>query len=154
MDCVGQAPSTLFQRWSTEISSPHNGDTSEKLDQHDSSQGTSPQEALDLEKAETIHETRNGTRNGVYKTGSGRISRIQSSQQRRTTTFGHPLSHVQTSGDVLVEFDGPDDPYRPINWPFRKKVVTTALYGFTTMGSTWASSVWVHGMIEHLNRVC
>jgi MFS family permease len=41
-----------------------------------------------------------------------------------------------------VDFDGPDDPYRPINWPFRKKVVTTLLYGLTTMGSTWASSVY------------
>jgi MFS family permease len=43
---------------------------------------------------------------------------------------------------VLVTFDGPDDPYNPINWPFKKKVITTVLYGFTTMGSTWASSVF------------
>lgn len=40
-----------------------------------------------------------------------------------------------------MDFDGEDDPYRPLSWPFRKKVVTTLLYGLTTMGSTWASSV-------------
>lgn len=41
-----------------------------------------------------------------------------------------------------MDFDGPDDLYKPINWPFRKKVITTMLYGFTTMGSTFASSVY------------
>jgi hypothetical protein len=41
-----------------------------------------------------------------------------------------------------VDFDGEDDPYRPLNWPFRKKVVTTMLYGLTTMGATWSSSVY------------
>lgn len=41
-----------------------------------------------------------------------------------------------------MDFDGEDDPYRPINWPFRKKLVTTLLYGLTTMGATWASSVY------------
>jgi hypothetical protein len=56
--------------------------------------------------------------------------------------FSHPLTHTPTSADVVVEFDGPDDPYNPMNWPFRKKVITTVLYGFTTMGSTWASSVY------------
>ena len=49
---------------------------------------------------------------------------------------------MKTSPDAIVDFDGPDDPYRPINWPFRKKLITTLLYGLTTMGSTWASSVY------------
>lgn len=56
--------------------------------------------------------------------------------------FQHPLLHEQTGPDVIVEFEGLDDPYRPINWPFKKKVWTTALYGFTTMGATFASSVY------------
>jgi hypothetical protein len=55
--------------------------------------------------------------------------------------FRHPLAQVPTTKDVIVDFDGPDDPYRPLNWTFKKKVVTTLLYGLTTMGSTWASSV-------------
>jgi hypothetical protein len=41
----------------------------------------------------------------------------------------------------IVDFDGPDDPYRPLNWPMRKKLITTFLYSFTTMGSTWASTM-------------
>jgi hypothetical protein len=55
--------------------------------------------------------------------------------------FRHPLAQVPTTKDVIVDFNGPDDPYRPLNWTFKKKVVTTLLYGLTTMGTTWASSV-------------
>ncbi|KAL9580053.1 MAG: hypothetical protein Q9212_004722 [Teloschistes hypoglaucus] len=73
---------------------------------------------------------------------NSRVSRIQTLTKRETARFTHPLSHTKTTQDVLVDFDGPDDPYCPINWPFRKKLVTTLLYGFTTMGSTWASSVY------------
>ncbi|KAK3168327.1 hypothetical protein OEA41_004774 [Lepraria neglecta] len=53
-----------------------------------------------------------------------------------------PYPNVKTSADVVVDFDGPDDRYNPLNWPFRKKFITTVLYGFTTMGSTWASSIF------------
>jgi hypothetical protein len=67
------------------------------------------------------------------------LSRIRS--RRPIGPFQHPLALVPTSKDVLVDFDGPDDPYRPMNWTFKKKVVTTLLYGLTTMGSSWASSV-------------
>ncbi|MCJ1409724.1 hypothetical protein MMC19_003807 [Ptychographa xylographoides] len=93
----------------------------------------------DLEKAATVREP------GLGNTmSSGRVSRIQSLTNRRTRDgiFTHPMSHAKTSEDVLVDFEGPDDPYRPLNWPFRKKVVTTLLYGLTTMGATFASSVY------------
>ena len=46
----------------------------------------------------------------------------------------------------IVDFDGPNDPYRPINWPLSKKLVHTALYGFTTMSTPWASSVYSPAM--------
>ena len=92
----------------------------------------------DLEKADTVDDTQ------AAVTGASRVSRMQSLARRKTRegTFSHPLSHSKTSTDVLVDFDGPDDPYRPLNWPMRKKVVTTVLYGFTTMGATFASSVY------------
>lgn len=48
--------------------------------------------------------------------------------------FTHPLYHVKTADDVIVQFDGPDDPYLPLNWSFSKKAVTTVLYGLSTMG--------------------
>lgn len=94
---------------------------------------------LDLEKADTIKDQE------ATATTIDRVSRIQSLTRRSTRGAGwtHPLSHVKTTNEVLVDFDGKDDPYRPLNWPLRKKITTTLLYGFTTMGSTWASSVYV-----------
>ncbi|KAI9815117.1 MAG: hypothetical protein M1827_002960 [Pycnora praestabilis] len=93
--------------------------------------------AVDLEKADTV---RSATGTSI---GGQQVSRFRSlggvSDRGR---FSHPLTHTKTSTDVVVDFDGPDDVYRPLNWPFRKKVITTVLYGFTTMGATWASSVY------------
>ncbi|KAI4163259.1 MAG: hypothetical protein LQ342_003195 [Letrouitia transgressa] len=78
---------------------------------------------------------------------SNRISRYSSLIRRPTTgqNFDHPFAHVQTSPDNIVGFDGEDDPYNPKNWPLKKKMATTALYGLATMGSTWASSVYASG---------
>ncbi|PYH90317.1 MFS multidrug transporter [Aspergillus ellipticus CBS 707.79] len=73
------------------------------------------------------------------------ISRIRSREPGQTARFTHPLSHTKTSEDMIVDFDGDDDPYKPMNWSFRKKAVTTVLYGLTTMGATWASSIFSTG---------
>ena len=116
----------------------------------------------DLEKADTIYEDNGNVLESAR--ASGRISRIQSLTRRNTRAgiFSHPLSHVKTTADVLVDFEGPDDPYMPLNWPLRKKVLTTVrdtlfvgtisarnllnmiqmLYGLTTMGATLNSSVY------------
>lgn len=59
--------------------------------------------------------------------------------------FQHPCGHKPTGEDVIVDFDGPHDPYKPINWPIRKKVITTLVYGFITMGATWASASYSAG---------
>lgn len=69
------------------------------------------------------------------------ISRIRSRDPGQTATFNHPLTHTKTSQDVIVDFDGPDDPYRPLNWSFTKKAVTTVLYGLTTMGELGLISI-------------
>jgi len=90
----------------------------------------------DLEKAETSHSLGNSNLNR-------RISRVESLRRGSIPgRFSHPLSHVKTSEANVVDFDGADDPYRPLNWPFRKKCITTLLYGLTTFGSTWASAVY------------
>ncbi|ENH66799.1 hypothetical protein FOC1_g10007455 [Fusarium oxysporum f. sp. cubense race 1] len=44
--------------------------------------------------------------------------------------------------DHLVTFDGPDDPHNPMNWPFRKKFITTISYGLTTCWITLASAIF------------
>ena len=103
---------------------------------------TNMDDETDLEKADTIHEV--SGLSAVTGTSNGRITRIQSLTRRNTRsgTFSHRLSHIKTTADVVVDFDSEDDPYRPLNWPFRKKAITTLLYGITTMGATFASSVY------------
>ena len=64
----------------------------------------------------------------VSEIGSGR-------DNQKNDTVGEPSSHV-------VTFDGPDDPYNPMNWPFRKKFITTILYGLTTCWITMASAIF------------
>jgi DHA1 family multidrug resistance protein-like MFS transporter len=71
------------------------------------------------------------------------VSRIRT--RPNIPPFDHPLSHTPTTAEVIVDFEGPDDPYRPINWPTKKKVITTLLYGLTTMTATWASSAYSAG---------
>ena len=53
---------------------------------------------------------------------------------------------MATGVEMIVDFDGKDDPYRPMNWPFRKKVITTILYGFTTSWITFASAIYSAGV--------
>ncbi|TVY85148.1 Efflux pump bik6 [Lachnellula suecica] len=100
--------------------------------------------ALDLEKQDTETQSIQNSRPNTSNAVRSRISRTQSITGRASNRnrFSHPLAHVKTSEAEIVDFDGEDDPYRPINWPFRKKVVTTLLYGLTTMGATWSTSVY------------
>lgn len=70
------------------------------------------------------------------------LSRIRS---RPTPVFTHPLAGKETHEDVLVDFDGPDDPYRPMNWPMKKKAITVMLYGLVTMSAAYASSSYSAG---------
>lgn len=76
---------------------------------------------------------------------SGTEAVLSHIRSRPVYTFSHPLAHVPTTTDELVDFEGPDDPYHPTNWPMRKKVVTTLLYGLVTMSATWASSSYSSG---------
>ncbi|CAG8956279.1 hypothetical protein HYFRA_00003659 [Hymenoscyphus fraxineus] len=110
--------------------------------------------AHDLEKQITQKEATQRPTSGTRTTSSARVTRTQSLTNRGSyrNQFTHPLSRVKTTEAEIVDFDGEDDPYRPINWPFRKKVVTTLLYGLTTMGSTWASSVYAPGVTQISNE--
>ncbi|KAL1635899.1 hypothetical protein SLS58_010067 [Diplodia intermedia] len=104
-----------------------------------------PGVSAELEKAETIHPV-NSRQPSVSRTQSRAhsvLSRVRS--RRPVAPFSHALSHAKTGPDVIVDFDGEDDPYRPLNWENRKKVITTVLYGFTTMGASFASSVYSAG---------
>lgn len=73
-------------------------------------------------------------------TASMALSRLRSRNPRGQ--FTHPLVNEKTLPDHVVDFDGEDDPYRPMNWTFKKKAITTFLYGLTTMGTTLSSSIF------------
>ena len=88
----------------------------------------------------------------IRETYSNTISTIRSRNPGQTRTYTHPLTNEKTGPDVLVDFDGPDDPLRPLNWPLRKKVITTALYGFTTAGATLSSSIYASGIQQVSHR--
>jgi DHA1 family multidrug resistance protein-like MFS transporter len=70
------------------------------------------------------------------------VARVRS---RPVPRFTHPLSRQKTSQEHIVDFEGPEDPYHPLNWTLHKKVSTTLLYGLVTMTATWASSSYSAG---------
>ncbi|KAI8653607.1 hypothetical protein NCS55_01348200 [Fusarium keratoplasticum] len=100
--------------------------------------------------ANSTHYSMNGntTGLGLTRTISRRESILSRIRSRPVPQFTHPLSHIKTTEDQLVDFDGPDDPYRPMNWPTKKKVLTTLLYGLVTMSATWASSSYSAGTAQ------
>lgn len=51
--------------------------------------------------------------------------------------------------ETLVDFDGLNDPLKPLNWPMKKKIVVTGLYSLCTMGTTWASTMLVSSYPRH-----
>ncbi|KAB8303178.1 hypothetical protein EYC80_004625 [Monilinia laxa] len=100
---------------------------------------------LDLERQDTL-------RHPVVeiKSTPARVTRSQSlTHLSIKQKFTHPYFHMKTTEAELVDFSGPDDPYQPLNWPFRKKLITTLVYGLFTMTSTWASSVYSPA-VEHI----
>ncbi|KAI1206468.1 polyamine transporter 1 [Annulohypoxylon truncatum] len=91
----------------------------------------------------------NGPSRSLSRTVSRRDNVLSRVRSRPTIPpFSHPLAKVKTGQDCLVDFDGPDDPYRPVNWPRHKKVATTLLYGLVTMTATWASSSYSAGTAQ------
>ncbi|KAI9934942.1 hypothetical protein MW887_000563 [Aspergillus wentii] len=48
--------------------------------------------------------------------------------------------------DKYVDFEGPDDPLNPLNWPMKKRVYISVLLGLTTMIVAMASSIYSAAM--------
>lgn len=108
-------------------------------------------------RGESLYRTRSGAPGAAGAISTSLAQPITRAISRRDTIlsrvrtrptvppFDHPLAHQPTTTEVLVDFDGKDDPYRPINWPTKKKVLTTALYGLCTMSASWASSSYSAG---------
>ncbi|KAI5304958.1 hypothetical protein KEM56_005622, partial [Ascosphaera pollenicola] len=52
---------------------------------------------------------------------------------------------LPASDDYVVEFDGPEDPLHPQNWPFSKKFITSAILCWTTINTSFSSSIFSAG---------
>lgn len=77
------------------------------------------------------------------------LSRVLTSRR----TFSNPIPNM--GGDkpmpppvnpdrkqYMVEFDGPDDPICPLNWPTRKKVILGGALSFVTATIAWGSAIF------------
>ncbi|KAK7921199.1 hypothetical protein PG985_009221 [Apiospora marii] len=53
--------------------------------------------------------------------------------------FPPPLPEQE---EYVVEFDGENDPYHAQNWPLKKKLLTAAMLGYTTMTAAFGSSIF------------
>jgi len=101
----------------------------------------------DLERHPTelsrIHTARSQHQSTV---GSGIRSRTSTRAEKKPLPpFGAGKAYpppLPAQEEYVVEFDGPQDPLHAQNWPLRKKVLTAAMLGYTTMTSAFTSSVF------------
>ncbi|KAJ4296412.1 hypothetical protein N0V90_006457 [Kalmusia sp. IMI 367209] len=89
------------------------------------------------------------------------LSRIQTQRSQHSATVGASLKSRKSRKplpgfgagksyppplpereEYVVEFDGPDDPLHAQNWPMRKKLLTAAMLGFTTLTAAFGSSIF------------
>ncbi|KAL8646567.1 MAG: hypothetical protein Q9210_006063 [Variospora velana] len=89
------------------------------------------------------------------------LSRIDTHRSQHSGTVGRSLKSRESSKplpnfgggkeyppalpekeEYVVEFDGPDDPLHPQNWPIKKKILMALMLGFTTLVSAFASSIF------------
>lgn len=116
---------------------PHEREDDTSDVEYDSISGPARFNGANLEKQSTAASALSS----IEQRAQSVISRVRSREPGQTARFTHPLSHTKTGPDVIVDFDGPDDPYRPLNWGFKKKAVTTILYGITTMGMSLLKAI-------------
>ncbi|OAL50559.1 major facilitator superfamily [Pyrenochaeta sp. DS3sAY3a] len=98
------------------------------------------------------------------------LSRIQTQRSQHSATVGASLKSRQSRKplpafgggkdyppalpdreEYVVEFDGHDDPLHAQNWPLKKKLITAAILGFTTLSAAFGSSIFsaATGAIQH-----
>ena len=78
-------------------------------------------------------------RNGQEGQRSSRKTAETSEKETKPAANGSPKINWEHD---LVDWESPDDPSNPQNWPKRRKMKTTLLYGLNTMSATFASSIF------------
>ncbi|KAI8715730.1 hypothetical protein NCS52_01081300 [Fusarium sp. LHS14.1] len=93
-----------------------------------------------LSRIATARSQHNATvGSGVRSRTSSRASRHPLPAFGAGKPYPPPLPEQE---EYVVEFDGPDDPMHSQNWPLKKKLITAAVLGFTTMTSAFTSSIF------------
>lgn len=95
------------------------------------------------------------------------LGRIQTQKSQHLGTVGRSIASRQSKkplpnfGDgrdyppplpgieeYVVEFDGPDDPLHPQNWPMKRKITVGLLVGYTTLLAAFGSSIFSTATIQ------
>lgn len=137
------SPATALNRRSSSCECPptekyHDGHRPCTLETH-------PSQLRATSRDDVVDGTSSAIRPSVSRRDTA-LSRLRS--RPIVPVFSHPLAKQKTGPDYIVDFDGPDDPFRPLNWPRHKKVTTTLLYALVTMSATWASSSYSAGTVQ------
>ncbi|KAI1102321.1 MFS general substrate transporter [Jackrogersella minutella] len=97
----------------------------------------------DLERHPTELSRINTARSQHSATVGRRLRSRESRKPLPAFGAGKPFPpHLPNQEDYVVEFDGPDDPYHAQNWSLKKKLLTAAMLGYTTMTAAFASSIF------------
>lgn len=126
----------------------NNSDTALAKKQSPPETAQTPQEYYPNDEEAQIHNlSRSTTVESLAE--QDQISRIltgrRSNHSRPIPTMGGGNDYPPQLGDrklYQVDFDGPDDPMHPHNWPLKRKLPICAGLGFLTFTVAWGSSVY------------
>ncbi|ROW12936.1 hypothetical protein VPNG_04690 [Cytospora leucostoma] len=124
---------------STRVHAQEGADIDRIPTQHEHNRELQPS---DLDRIQTARSQHSATVGGSSGLGRSNTATRDSKRPMPTMGAGKPLPPPVNMNDFLVEFDGPDDPLLAMNWPLRKKVVMSAIVGFTTLTSAFTSSMF------------
>ncbi|KAL6703999.1 hypothetical protein ACN47E_008850 [Coniothyrium glycines] len=104
---------------------------------------TQRDDVVDLERHPTAL-SRIHTQRSQHSATVGGVLRSRSSR-KPLPAFGAGKAYpppLPEREEYVVEFDGPDDPLHAQNWPLKKKVLTAAILGYTTLTAAFGSSIF------------
>ncbi|KAJ3491954.1 hypothetical protein NLG97_g5493 [Lecanicillium saksenae] len=74
-----------------------------------------------------------------------------SSTERVVGERKHALNHNTVLNGDFVDWNGPDDPKNPMNWPFSRVVIVITIISIITFLSSLASSIFAPGILQVLD---
>ncbi|KAG4031973.1 hypothetical protein MFRU_008g03230 [Monilinia fructicola] len=98
-----------------------------------------------ISRIQTARSQHTGTVGRSVTGRSSKISRIFSTKEKPLPLMGLGKEYpplLPDQEEYVVEFDGPDDPLHAVNWPMKKKIITSILLGYTTFVSAFTSSIF------------